>query len=189
MSIQTLEWSSARSSPRPGTTVDLLNTVWADRSGPHDELADAPEALRGLRDALRVLAADRTADPRPSPGATRRSSAAAVATLNAAAALAPGWPTLVDDRLVWASDADPGARAVGELAGEAVRFLADGPELRACLAPGCVLYFVKDHPRRAWCSTACGNRGSGPRALRAAPLARGQSTTTTSTRWNSLRSV
>ena len=31
-------------------------------------------------------------------------------------------------------------------------------DLRACGAPGCVLMFVKDHPRREWCSTACGNR-------------------------------
>jgi predicted RNA-binding Zn ribbon-like protein len=30
--------------------------------------------------------------------------------------------------------------------------------LRACYAPGCVLYFVKAHPRREWCSDACGNR-------------------------------
>jgi predicted RNA-binding Zn ribbon-like protein len=32
------------------------------------------------------------------------------------------------------------------------------PDLRACGAPGCVLMFVKDHPRREWCSVACGNR-------------------------------
>jgi predicted RNA-binding Zn ribbon-like protein len=31
-------------------------------------------------------------------------------------------------------------------------------ELRACDAPGCVLTFLKDHPRREWCSQACGNR-------------------------------
>jgi predicted RNA-binding Zn ribbon-like protein len=30
--------------------------------------------------------------------------------------------------------------------------------LRACHAPGCVLYFVRDHPRREWCSAGCGNR-------------------------------
>ena len=39
--------------------------------------------------------------------------------------------------------------------------LFTGPEresLRACHAPGCVLYFVKSHPRREWCSVACGNR-------------------------------
>ena len=31
-------------------------------------------------------------------------------------------------------------------------------DLRACGAPGCVLMFLKDHPRREWCSAACGNR-------------------------------
>jgi predicted RNA-binding Zn ribbon-like protein len=141
-----------------GRVIDLLNTVWADRSGVHDDLTDAASALRELRDALRVLAADRTADPRPVAAVDHPRVAEAVATLNAAAALAPSWPTLVDGRLVWASEADAEAREVGGLAGEAVQLLAAEPELRACLAPGCVLYFVKDHPRRAWCSTACGNR-------------------------------
>jgi predicted RNA-binding Zn ribbon-like protein len=39
--------------------------------------------------------------------------------------------------------------------------LVTGPNrasLRVCGAPGCVLAFVKRHPRREWCSTACGNR-------------------------------
>ena len=39
--------------------------------------------------------------------------------------------------------------------------LLTGPDrdaLRACGAPGCVLLFIKDHPRREWCSAACGNR-------------------------------
>jgi predicted RNA-binding Zn ribbon-like protein len=31
-------------------------------------------------------------------------------------------------------------------------------ELAVCGAPGCVLMFLRSHPRRAWCSTACGNR-------------------------------
>jgi len=147
-------------SPRldQGPTVDLLNTVWADRSGVHDDLSGETDALRELRDAVRVLAADRTDDPRPVAAGHQERVAAAVATLNAAAAQAPGWPTLVDGRLEWTSSARGEARRLGELAGEAVRFLADDPELRACLAPGCVLYFVKDHPRRAWCSTSCGNR-------------------------------
>jgi predicted RNA-binding Zn ribbon-like protein len=141
-----------------GRVIDLLNTVWADGSGLHDELADATEALRGLRDALRVLAAHRTADPRGIAVGHETRVAEAVATLNAASALAPGWPTLVDGRLVWDSAAEGDERMVGELAAEGVRFLAADPELRACLAPRCVLYFVKDHPRRAWCSTGCGNR-------------------------------
>ncbi len=56
------------------------------------------------------------------------------------------------------SQVPPDQRLLGGLAADAIEFLASGPELRACLAPGCVLYFVKDHPRRAWCSTGCGNR-------------------------------
>jgi predicted RNA-binding Zn ribbon-like protein len=39
--------------------------------------------------------------------------------------------------------------------------LVSGPQardLRACGAPGCVLMFLKDHPRREWCSATCGNR-------------------------------
>ncbi len=140
-----------------GSTVDLLNTVWADRAGVHDELAEV-DGLRELRDALRVLAADRTADPRPVAAGHHDRVAEAVATVNAASALAPSWPVLVDGAVTIACDAGPEERRLGELAAEAVRFFGSDPELRACLAPGCVLYFVKDHPRRAWCSTACGNR-------------------------------
>ncbi|HEY0937513.1 MAG TPA: CGNR zinc finger domain-containing protein, partial [Trebonia sp.] len=70
--------------------------------------------------------------------------------------------TLRDGRL------EPGPAAAGapvtaglaQVAALAVELLG-GPgagELRACYAPGCVLYFVKTHPRREWCSVACGNR-------------------------------
>jgi predicted RNA-binding Zn ribbon-like protein len=43
-------------------------------------------------------------------------------------------------------------QAAGLLGGD------DAARLRACYAPGCVLYFIKTHPRREWCSVACGNR-------------------------------
>jgi predicted RNA-binding Zn ribbon-like protein len=50
------------------------------------------------------------------------------------------------------------------IAQQAVALLADrGDQLRACHAPGCVLYFVKSHPRREWCSVACGNRARAAR--------------------------
>jgi len=52
----------------------------------------------------------------------------------------------------------PSARA--QIARDAIALLG-GPlreDVRACHAPGCVQYFVKDHPRREWCSAACGNR-------------------------------
>ncbi|MGO4751944.1 CGNR zinc finger domain-containing protein, partial [Streptomyces sp. 2MCAF27] len=51
-------------------------------------------------------------------------------------------------------------RLVAALARDAIGFLA-GPErerLRACPAPRCVRYFVKDHPRQEWCKPSCGNR-------------------------------
>jgi predicted RNA-binding Zn ribbon-like protein len=31
-------------------------------------------------------------------------------------------------------------------------------QLRACTAPGCAYYFVKQHFRQRWCSAVCGNR-------------------------------
>jgi predicted RNA-binding Zn ribbon-like protein len=49
---------------------------------------------------------------------------------------------------------------LGAFATDAIDLLT-GPhrrDLRACGAPGCVLLFLKDHPRREWCSAACGNR-------------------------------
>jgi predicted RNA-binding Zn ribbon-like protein len=56
------------------------------------------------------------------------------------------------------------------LAADAIDLLT-GPrraDLRACGAPGCVLMFLKDHPRRAWCSNACGNRARQARHYRRA---------------------
>ena len=49
---------------------------------------------------------------------------------------------------------------LGALAADTIDLLT-GPtrtDLRACGAAGCVLVFVKQHPRRQWCSNACGNR-------------------------------
>jgi predicted RNA-binding Zn ribbon-like protein len=127
--------------------------------------------LRELRDALRQLAAEVTGDPRPAAAAPASATSAgtghraAVAALNRAAALAPAWP-----ELTWPAKAAPhsGVRSAGSVAEVAISAIAGqgielfaGPlraELRACLAPGCVLYFVRDHPRREWCSAACGNR-------------------------------
>lgn len=46
------------------------------------------------------------------------------------------------------------------LARAATGFLAgrDLAALRACHAPRCVRYFVKEHPRQEWCTPSCGNR-------------------------------
>jgi predicted RNA-binding Zn ribbon-like protein len=215
--------------------VELMNTVWADRDGLHDELRDAaslaawlqavagrfaagpgdggprggPGAgpgggapgggpggsprrapggggpglavvlpggrpgrelagqFRELRDGLRVLAAAVTADQRTrAAGARAPDLAAAVRAVNAACARAPLW-----SRLTWAGPPGAPARALrsaGTGPEAALSWIAeaavllftsqDAGRLRACPGPGCVLYFVRAHPRREWCSAVCGNR-------------------------------
>lgn len=179
--------------------VELMNTVWADRDGVHDALAEPAEAmawlrtvapraevtpeepgapaassetgtlisdLRDLRDALRRLAAEVTGDPRPdqrSGAGAAASRAAAVSTVNRAAAAAPTWPALSwpdhGPATRQQQSQGPAARTLlSRIASEAVTLFAGQPQLRACLGPGCVLYFVQQHPRREWCSAGCGNR-------------------------------
>ncbi|KAA9162071.1 hypothetical protein FPZ12_012600 [Amycolatopsis acidicola] len=159
--------------------VELMNTV---RAG-HDALATREEALawlrgvdawpevvrewlptprglrldelRELRDALRVLAADVTG--RASEG----DPDAAADVVNRCCALAPQWSSLR-----WPAAREP--RSAGRPGELLLSLLAEGAvelftgeqrsALRACLAPNCVRYFVKQHPRREWCCAGCGNR-------------------------------
>lgn len=119
------------------------------------------------------------ADQRPGErlrATSRADLEAAVGVLNRACARAPSWSELrwpPDDDGTDAAAAgggepvrvtrsahDPALAAVAAIAEEAVALFA-GPDrllLRACRAPGCVLYFVRNHPRREWCSDGCGNR-------------------------------
>ncbi|GAB3965108.1 ABATE domain-containing protein [Actinoallomurus acanthiterrae] len=174
--------------PDEPAPVRLMNTIWADRAGVHDALRTADdlrawlraigddadgdasidrrdvEALRSLRDALRRLAALLTEDSREAAASPTEDVEQAVADLNQAVTRATTWPQLSvkDGRLRrWSTGTESAAeRSLSAVAAEAVD-LFTGPDqerLRACYAPGCVLYFVKDHPRREWCSTACGNR-------------------------------
>jgi predicted RNA-binding Zn ribbon-like protein len=118
--------------------------------------------LRELRDALRRLAAEATGDPRPPATAPELTRQDAIVTLNG---LAAAWP-----ELVWPAGGHPSGayRASGTAADLAVALIAHqgvelfaGPRrdvLRPCLAPNCLLFFVKDHARREWCSPTCGNR-------------------------------
>ncbi|WP_369255333.1 ABATE domain-containing protein [Streptomyces sp. R35] len=123
-------------------------------------------AVRDVRAAVRALFARAVRPGEPSPAdATRLLPVPqAVERLNTAAALVPTVPVLG-----WAEDGDPVVRqeAVGAdaplpavLARAAVTFLAspDRQRLRACHAPRCVRYFIKEHPRQEWCKPSCGNR-------------------------------
>lgn len=173
--------------PDEPTPVRLMNTIWADRSGVHDALSTVEAATawlrltvphtsgldatpgdllttRRLRDALRRLAAIRTNDERHAAQSPLEDAHQAVAIINEIARAVPHSPRLElrDGQLI--NDPSPlgppVATALADLAREGINLFTnpDAPGLRACLAPGCVLYFVKDHPRREWCSATCGNR-------------------------------
>jgi predicted RNA-binding Zn ribbon-like protein len=176
--------------------VRLMSTIWADADGSHDDLrttADLNDWLdavgvdragarategelataRALRDAVRLLAAHVTGDDRPGAAAAPADVAAALDQVNVTAAELPA-PRLAlrDGRLELGPPGGPTRVTTGlaQVAEQAVALLGgeDAGRLRACYAPGCVLYFVKTHPRREWCSVACGNRVRAARHYRRA---------------------
>ncbi len=161
----------------PGQVADDLTdpaglTAWV-RARP-DALPEAAfvadeavlAAVRDLRAAVRALFARavRPAEPSPADPARLLPLPEAVRRLNEAAARTPTVPVLH-----WAEDAEPvvrheaaqgGGELTAALAHAAIAFL-DGPErvrLRACHAPRCARYFLKEHPRQQWCKPSCGNR-------------------------------
>lgn len=170
-----------------------MNTIWADTSGVHDELtgvaalhdwlaavtgydgigvgepsqAELSDALL-LRNSLRRLAAHCTADVRPNARSQVTEIDEAVDAVNTLLADRPHTELTVRSGQLQAVNkqhASPCRSALASLGYEAVELLT-GPastNLRACNAPGCVLYFVKSHPRREWCSEACGNRARAAR--------------------------
>ena len=164
--------------------IELHNTVYAAGGAVVDGLADPASGeawLEGL--AQRLPDGGESSEPWPTAqelialrdavrvalhavvsGAAQ--DAAALDVINRASARAPRSPIAA-----WRPDADPvtgtnyhgASRAdvvIAALASDAIELLT-GPQrgdLRACGAPGCVLMFLKTHPRREWCSNTCGNR-------------------------------
>jgi predicted RNA-binding Zn ribbon-like protein len=116
------------------------------------------DELRAIRDVVRrVLRA--TVDQ-------RNPSRVDIEALNAASARGPSssavrWRPSGDPEPIVRYHSDRRADIViSAIAADAIGLVA-GPartEIRSCGAPGCVLMFLKDHPRREWCSGACGNR-------------------------------
>jgi predicted RNA-binding Zn ribbon-like protein len=164
--------------------IEFANTLFTDGGRPLDALTtpaaltrwlqtnaeriDAPlprrpgagdlERARELRATVRALLA-KAVDGDPPPAATVR-------RLNELAALAP-----ITARLHWTADEPPKAHLSLPGAGRLDALLAllaqsaidvlggsGAGRLRRCEAPGCINYYLKDHPRRAWCSPKCGNR-------------------------------
>jgi predicted RNA-binding Zn ribbon-like protein len=170
--------------------VELHNTLYLAAGELVDGLADPASSrawIAGL--AARLPAGGKGAGPKPADlialrEAVRQAlqavvdgthpSRATIDTINQACSRAPRsraarWRPpagLVSD---WdfggASRADV---VLSALAADAIELLTrpDDASLRACGAPGCVLIFVKDHPRREWCSGSCGNRARQARHYR-----------------------
>ncbi|SDN61977.1 CGNR zinc finger domain-containing protein [Allokutzneria albata] len=149
-----------------GGVADALSAEWvAQRLGTRLPDASLP-AIVELRRAIRSLFALAVRPGPPSKADANRlvDQQEAVAVLNAAARprlTQLAWPTDGTPSLVeQAEPTDATATVLATLAQAAIEFLA-GPErerLQACPAPRCVLYFVKQHPRQAWCKPSCGNR-------------------------------
>ncbi|MFG1810726.1 CGNR zinc finger domain-containing protein [Streptomyces sp. NPDC049040] len=122
-----------------------------------------------VRTAVRSLFARAVLPGEPSPADADRlpPSRQALVRLNAAAALVPFSPHLdwPQDGAATATPAVTGTPAPADLlaaalARHAIAFLASPARdrLRACPAPRCVRYFVKEHARQEWCKPSCGNR-------------------------------
>ena len=123
------------------------------------------EQFRATRDALRRLAWEATGDDRPAATPSVTDVDSAIGVLNAACALAPSWSQLEQvgqwppQRALYSHHKAEEVR-LSLIAEEGVRlFSGEGlAELMACRAPGCVQYYLRQHPRQAWCSSGCGNR-------------------------------
>jgi predicted RNA-binding Zn ribbon-like protein len=168
-----------RDEPLP---IELHNTLYAVRGEPVDGLAD-PSGLRAWLSALgdRLPVAVESVDGRRfeelhslrasvhealhAAVERRAMSEPVVAHLNELSARDPRSPYMTQRGAARASEfrhhaLTPTDILLGVIAASTIE-LVSGPraaDVRACGAPGCVLMFLKDHPRREWCSAACGNR-------------------------------
>jgi predicted RNA-binding Zn ribbon-like protein len=172
--------------PEEAVPIRLMSTIWADVAGIHDDLGRAEDLTawldavavdragakatvaelglaRRLRDAVRRLAAQVTEDERGAARSATDDVEVAVRDLNDVVAHLPvPRIALTDGVLRETSSSDTSAVTAGlaRVAQESIALLggSEAADLRACYAPGCVLYFMKTHPRREWCSVTCGNR-------------------------------
>jgi predicted RNA-binding Zn ribbon-like protein len=168
-----------RDEPLP---LELHNTLYADRGEATDGLADAAGLrawLGALADRLPVnpgsVDVERLDDFLALRTATREAlhavlehrpiSDTALTTLNQRSANSPESLRLTKRRGARESElryhgATSTDVVLGLVASRTIALVSrpHAANLRACGAPGCVLMFLKDHPRREWCSAACGNR-------------------------------
>jgi len=161
--------------------IELFNTCYAAQGERVDGLADQDSAdawlaamaplvpaaartagvsaadLRRLRAAVRELLEAALGGAAAPDAALRALNAASTAAPSAVVGDARSDGTVGLERVH--PRAAPERVLVAAIAASALELAAEHRHaLRACGAPGCVLMFRKDHPRREWCSAACGNR-------------------------------
>lgn len=170
-------WVRAHPELLPGTATDRADDHRegsaagtaprsSDAGGGFTADADQLTAVRELRAAVRALFARavRPGAPSPADAARLMPPEDAVRHLNEAAARTPtvpvlDWPEGAGPRILRTPVRTAGDPAAA-LAHAVIAFLAspDSDRLRACHAPRCVRYFLKEHPRQEWCKPSCGNR-------------------------------
>jgi predicted RNA-binding Zn ribbon-like protein len=123
------------------------------------------QSFRELRGAIRTIAADLTAGKPPQKDA--------IDVLNSAATVAPQRSRVAfgDDGALHkevVADAPVMRTLLSAFAEDAIDLFGGHrrDQLRACQAPNCPLFFLKDHARREWCGPTCGNRVRAARAYR-----------------------
>ena len=162
--------------------VELHNTLYADAGARHDALSSRACAYAWL-EALGERVPTGGSGPWPTLAELVALRTAVRTALQSAVADAPQAAPVIDainrasagaarsPRATWRADSAPVAgvdyhgasRAqivIAAFAWDTIDLLTGprGGDLRTCGAPGCVLLFLKDHPRREWCSNGCGNR-------------------------------
>ena len=141
------------------TIADRLPAGGSGRGPARDELI----ALRRVvREALHAAIEDGTPS-RATLDALNRASGRAPRSL--AARWSKHGPPIREERFHGASRADI---VISVLAADAIDLVTGTNRslLRVCGASGCVLMFLKSHPRREWCSPGCGNRARQARHYR-----------------------
>jgi predicted RNA-binding Zn ribbon-like protein len=165
--------------------IELANTLFTDGGRPFDALTTPAALTRWLQvNAERIdpplprrpsaaglgrarelraiigalLAAVVDGDPPPAATVRRLNELASVALFTARLRWPAGKPPKA--QLAPAGDADRLDALLALLAQSAIDVLGGtgAGRVRRCEAPGCINYYLKDHPRRAWCSPKCGNR-------------------------------
>ena len=170
------------------SALDVANTVAVEKGEEHDLLAPDGEYERWAAAAARSpelsphetaaidVARPRVLELREHIRAVFRATAAgeplpktALAGLNDASRAAPGWPELVDDRLIeQCALGDAVDRLLADYARSAMEIAADGSSrLRVCEAPSCGMFYRPRRRQQRWCSEPCGNRARFARHYRA----------------------